>query len=105
MTRPYTRLCISFYDDDLDRLDDQVAKLKAAGYTKVNRSMLLRVAMAVFDPSLLAVELQDHLKRYPKVRRKPRGQYTCTECAQPGHNSQTCPNGERVEPSALMEGV
>lgn len=52
LTRPadkplhYKVICISMYNDDLARLDDMVEKLKARGFTKANRSALIRFALA-----------------------------------------------------------
>jgi hypothetical protein len=41
------------YRDDLDRLDEEVAKLKAAGHTKMSRSGLIRFALDHMDTSKL----------------------------------------------------
>jgi hypothetical protein len=41
----YRVICISFYTDDLARLDEAVAALKRLGHRKVNRSSLLREAL------------------------------------------------------------
>lgn len=38
-------ICVSLYNEDLARLDDVVASLKARGFTKASRSAVLRVAM------------------------------------------------------------
>lgn len=45
----YRIICISFYTDDLDRLDLAVKELKARGFTRANRSAVLRAAMMQFD--------------------------------------------------------
>ncbi len=42
----YKVICISTYTDDLERLDEMVANLKARGLTKANRSALIRYALA-----------------------------------------------------------
>ncbi len=42
------------YDEDLDRLDDRVKQLKAAGWTKANRSHLIRIALAELSDEQLA---------------------------------------------------
>lgn len=47
----YKVICISLYNEDLDRLDAVVRELKKRGYTKANRSAVLRAAMLQFDPS------------------------------------------------------
>ena len=45
----YKVICISLYNDDLERLDGMVSKLKARGLTKASRSALLRYALSVVD--------------------------------------------------------
>lgn len=47
----YKVICISLYNEDLARLDAAVRELKKRGYTKANRSAVLRAAMLQFDPS------------------------------------------------------
>ncbi len=47
----YKVICISLYNEDLARLDDIVQVLKDRGFTKANRSAVLRAAMEQFDPS------------------------------------------------------
>lgn len=42
----YKVVCISMYLDDLEDLDAKVHELKQRGWTRMNRSMLLRIAMA-----------------------------------------------------------
>lgn len=49
----YEVLCISMYRDDLDRLDAEVARLKASGHTKMSRSGLIRFALDHMDTSKL----------------------------------------------------
>ena len=46
-TKPehYKVICISMYTRDLARLDETVAELKRRGFTKANRSAVLRAAM------------------------------------------------------------
>ncbi len=41
----YKVICISMYTDALGRLDDMVRELKSRGYTKANRSALIRHAL------------------------------------------------------------
>mgnify|MGYP001620088556 CR=1 FL=1 len=50
-TKPthYKVICISMYTDALGRLDEMVQELKARGYTKANRSALIRHALAMVD--------------------------------------------------------
>ena len=45
----YKVICISVYNDDLHKLDDMVRELKRRGYTKANRSALIRHALSVLD--------------------------------------------------------
>jgi hypothetical protein len=45
----YKVICISMYTDTLDKLDDMVKELKRRGYTKANRSALLRHALDLVD--------------------------------------------------------
>jgi hypothetical protein len=47
----YKVICISMYNDDLALLDRTVKELKKRGFTKANRSAVLRAAMQQFDPS------------------------------------------------------
>jgi hypothetical protein len=50
----YKVICISMYNDDLALLDRVVKELKKRGFTKANRSAVLRAAMQQFDPSKVA---------------------------------------------------
>lgn len=45
----YDVICISLYKEDLARLDAKVAKLKASGHRKMNRSALIRFALDTAD--------------------------------------------------------
>jgi len=45
----YKVFCLSFYTEDLARLDEVVAVLKRRGHRKVNRSSLLREALRQLD--------------------------------------------------------
>ncbi|MBO6940856.1 MAG: hypothetical protein JJ863_38130 [Deltaproteobacteria bacterium] len=49
----YKVICISMYLDDLARLDDKVADLKASGHRKMSRSALIRFALDQVDLSKL----------------------------------------------------
>lgn len=54
----YTVVSVSFYDRDLDELDDMVERLRAAGIGKASRSWLLRIAIRKLDlPAVIAEEL------------------------------------------------
>lgn len=50
----YKVICISLYNDDLALLDRVVKELKKRGFTKANRSAVLRAAMQQFDPAKVA---------------------------------------------------
>jgi hypothetical protein len=50
----YKVICISMYNEDLALLDEVVRKLKERGFTRANRSAVLRAAMQQFDPSKVA---------------------------------------------------
>ena len=45
----YKVICISMYTDALAQLDGMVSELKSRGYTKANRSALIRHALACVD--------------------------------------------------------
>jgi hypothetical protein len=45
----YKVICISMYVDALARLDEMVMELKRRGYTKANRSALIRHALDTMD--------------------------------------------------------
>ena len=45
----YKVICISLYNDDLTRLDAMVDVLKERGFTKANRSALIRLALEQVD--------------------------------------------------------
>jgi len=47
----YKVICISIYTQDLERLDEVVRELKRRGFTKANRSAVLRVAVEQLDLS------------------------------------------------------
>ena len=49
----YETICISLYNEDLERLDRKVAELKKAGHRKMNRSALIRFALDHVDTSKL----------------------------------------------------
>lgn len=50
-TKPdnYKVICISLYNDDLKKLNTMVRDLKARGFTKANRSALIRYALSLVD--------------------------------------------------------
>lgn len=45
----YKVICISLYNEDLHRLDAMVEELKERGFTKANRSALIRFALEQVD--------------------------------------------------------
>lgn len=45
----YKVICISLYNEDLERLDNAVRELKRRGYTRASRSSVLRAAMLQVD--------------------------------------------------------
>jgi hypothetical protein len=52
-TRPrpthYKVVCISLYTKDIEALEANVAELKRRGYTKANKSQLIRYALSQLD--------------------------------------------------------
>lgn len=63
MTRPKSRpahykvVCISLYTRDVELLGELVRRLKARGFTKANRSMVIRLALAQLDVDTTAKKL------------------------------------------------
>ncbi len=49
----YEVICISLYKEDLQKLDEKVASLKASGHRRVSRSGLIRFALDQVDVSKL----------------------------------------------------
>jgi hypothetical protein len=45
----YKVICISMYTKDLEELDAKVAELKKRGWTKANKSLLIRLALDALD--------------------------------------------------------
>jgi hypothetical protein len=45
----YKVVCISLYTKDIEALETTVAELKRRGYTKANKSQLIRYALAQLD--------------------------------------------------------
>jgi hypothetical protein len=45
----YKVICISMYTRDLEELDAKVAELKKRGWTKANKSQLIRLALSQID--------------------------------------------------------
>jgi hypothetical protein len=51
--QPYKVVCISLYVADIDRSNAIVSELKRDGYTKANRSWVIREALKQFDKTKL----------------------------------------------------
>ena len=45
----YKVICISMYTQDLEELEAKVAELKRRGWTKANKSQLIRLALSQID--------------------------------------------------------
>ncbi len=45
----YKVVCISLYTKDIENLEETVAELKRRGYTKANKSQLIRYALSQLD--------------------------------------------------------
>jgi len=45
----YKVICISLYTRDIEELEAKVAELKRRGYTKANKSQLIRIALSQVD--------------------------------------------------------
>ena len=54
----YKIICISMYTRDLEELEAKVAELKHRGWTKANKSHLIRLALSQIDLDKLATPRQ-----------------------------------------------
>jgi hypothetical protein len=54
----YKVICISMYTRDIEELEAKVAELKRRGWTKANKSQLIRLALAQIDLDKLATPPQ-----------------------------------------------
>ena len=54
----YKVICISMYTRDLEDLDAKVAELKRRGWTKANKSQLIRLALSQIDLDKLGTPRQ-----------------------------------------------
>jgi hypothetical protein len=54
----YKVICISMYTQDLEDLDAKVAELKRRGWTKANKSQLIRLALSQIDIEKLTTPRQ-----------------------------------------------
>lgn len=53
---PYTKICISLYHADHERLDALVAELKRRGLRRANASWLIRYALAQLDVDAIDIQ-------------------------------------------------
>lgn len=54
--KPHKVVCISMYVSDIELAAQQIAGLKRDGFTNMNRSRLIRLALEQFDASKLTKE-------------------------------------------------
>ncbi|HEX2691235.1 MAG TPA: hypothetical protein VHN14_31700 [Kofleriaceae bacterium] len=54
----YKVICISMYTRDIEELEAKVAELKRRGWTKANKSQLIRLALSQIDLDKLATPRQ-----------------------------------------------
>jgi hypothetical protein len=54
----YKVICISMYTQDIEDLDAKVAELKRRGWTKANKSQLIRLALSQIDIDKLSTPRQ-----------------------------------------------
>ncbi len=54
----YKVICISIYKRDLEELEAKVAELKRRGWTKANKSQLIRLALSQLDLDQLTTPAQ-----------------------------------------------
>jgi hypothetical protein len=52
-SKPHKVVCISMYLSDIELAAQQIAGLKRDGFTNMNRSRLIRLALEQFDASKL----------------------------------------------------
>ena len=54
----YKVICISMYTQDIEELEAKVAELKRRGWTKANKSQLIRLALSQIDLDKLSTPRQ-----------------------------------------------
>ena len=54
----YKVICISMYNRDIEELEAKVAELKRRGWTKANKSQLIRLALSQIDLDKLSTPRQ-----------------------------------------------
>jgi hypothetical protein len=54
----YKVICISMYNRDIEELEAKVAELKRRGWTKANKSQLIRLALSQIDLDKLGTPRQ-----------------------------------------------
>lgn len=52
----YKVICISMYNRDIEELDKKIAELKRRGWTKANKSQLIRLALKRLDIATLEID-------------------------------------------------
>lgn len=53
--KSYKIVCISMYNTDIKELDEKVARLRARGWTNMNKSLLIRLALRGVDAETMEV--------------------------------------------------
>lgn len=73
--RKFKTICISLYDEDLEKLDEMVEKLKDEGYRNMSRSMLIRYSLSRFREEHVSEtwKLRDFARHELRKRRFRRG--------------------------------
>ena len=59
----YKVICISMYTRDIEQLEAKVAELKRRGFTKANKSQLIRLALSQLEVESVAGDSCDDLER------------------------------------------
>jgi len=67
----YKVLCISMYVRDIEELEAKVDALKARGWTKANKSHLIRIALAQLDVESLPIPRHEDASRRPAASAEP----------------------------------
>ena len=51
----YKVVCISMYTRDIEELENKVSELKRRGWTKVSKSLLIRIALSRIDAATMQI--------------------------------------------------
>lgn len=54
-SKPYQVMCISMYHSDIDELEAKVERLRDRGWTNMNKSLLIRLALRGVDAETMEV--------------------------------------------------